>query len=302
MWSAGMASSADAAELRAAALHSKAVNDAKALAAADRAREAGNLSIAVRIYARVGSRYPPNDSTLAARQWLAQLKPEVRQKLSRLDQQLIMGPGVEIDTSPGMDTGNWDQVTSGSRWADTIVSTLDEVRREPKEAVVVMAADTRSDHYIIDIFHDYDRLVSQFGGMPEVGNEITSHVAKLRRQPEYAAILNESTAKELWLRGQKFEHENHLCCAYWAYRGAQGLLPAPSAKLACDRFAELDADAQIVESAKRCRELQQCHKLYARAERLAKVDPAGARSLLREVVKRAPPESEVRRAAEDWLR
>ena len=56
------------------------------------------------------------------------------------------------------------------------------------------------------------------------------------------------------------------------------------AVLASKRFAELAKDPKVVAAAVRCRELQECHRLYARAEHLSKVDMNGARKLFAEVL------------------
>ena len=90
------------------------------------------------------------------------------------------------------------------------------------------------------IFREYDRLIAKYGELPAVGPEIKAHVVKLRHQPEYAAILNEPAAAELWKLGEKYEHDDHVCCAYWTYKKGIGTSPpAPSAVLARDRFADL---------------------------------------------------------------
>ena len=158
-------------------------------------------------------------------------------------------------------------------------------------------ASAGADSRILAIFCEYDRLITQYGELPAVGTEIKAHVAKLRHQPEYAVILNEPAATALWKRGRQYERDDHLCCAYWAYKAAAELLPAPSAVLASNRFADLAKDPQVVAAAESCRELKWCHQAYLRAERLLKVKPESAKEVFAEIVRRAPEDSEVYLAA-----
>ena len=139
---------------------------------------------------------------------------------------------------------------------------------------------------IVAVFRQYDDLVKEYGDLPSVGSQIRAHVAKLRRQPEYAAVLNEVVASSLWDLAQKHERDEQLCCAYWVYKQAAELVPAPSALRAKDRFAELDEDPEVVAAAKKCRELKNCHQAYVRAERLLKVSPEKAKEIFAEIVER----------------
>jgi hypothetical protein len=187
------------------------------------------------------------------------------------------------------------------RWANTVTVNLDKILQEPREDDLLVKNESIGDAHILATFQKLDRLIVDYGDLPEIGSEIKTKVAKLRGKPEYAAVLNESAAKKLWARGQKFEDDDALCCAYWVYRDAKGLLPAPSALRASERFAELAKDPKVVAAAARCRELQECHRLYIRAEHLSKVDVNTARKLFAEVVERAPKDSEVYREAERQL-
>ena len=74
-------------------------------------------------------------------------------------------------------------------------------------------------------------------------------------------------------------------------------MPAPSAVQAGFRFAELAEDPQVVASAQACRELKWCHQAYVRAERLLSGKPEAANEIFAEIVRRAPEDSEVYRAA-----
>jgi hypothetical protein len=56
-------------------------------------------------------------------------------------------------------------------------------------------------------------------------------------------------------------------------------------------------DPEILASAAACREMQECHKIYNRAEKLMQSKPASARELFDEILRRAPPDSEIHRMA-----
>lgn len=70
-------------------------------------------------------------------------------------------------------------------------------------------------------------------------------------------MLNESKARELWEVAQQHEEAEAPCCAFWAYRDAAKLAPAPSAERAGQRLAQMQQDPQIVASAEACRQLQE---------------------------------------------
>ena len=230
-------------------------------------------------------------------------KFQARQKMNELTRELALGPGIQIEpSSPGLayaDSASTE--TTGSRWADSVISNLDKILQEPREAELPVQNESIADAHVLAMFRKFDRLIVEYGDLPEIGSEIKTQVTKLRNKPEYAAVLKESAAKKLWARGQKFEDDDALCCAYWVYKNAKGLLPAPSAVLASKRFAELAKDPEVVAAAERCRELQECHRLYCRAEHLSKVDRDAARKLFVEVLRCAPKDSEVYREAEKQL-
>ena len=59
----------------------------------------------------------------------------------------------------------------------------------------------------------------------------------------------------------------------------------------------MEEDPEIVASAAACRELQECHKIFSRAEKLSKLRQARAKELFAQIVERAPEDSELHRAA-----
>ncbi len=238
---------------------------AKRLAAGDRAHDEGDIRLATMIYIRLGASRPPNASAKAAKDRLAKLAGEARQKIQAVDAALA-GETSLSRVSPG------ESVNSAS-----------PTRLPP---------DT-----ILKAFTDYDEIVSQYGKVPVAGKEITSHVRRQRQKGEYAAVLNESRAKELWELGQQYEKDDERCCAYWAYQEGARLVPAESALRAKERFEEMNKDPQLVQSAKTCRELRRCHEIYRTASMLAEVKPGRAREMYADILRRAPESSEIYRLA-----
>jgi hypothetical protein len=150
-------------------------------------------------------------------------------------------------------------------------------------------------------FQQYEQLARQYARVPVVGDEIAKHVARQRRRPAYAAVLQEARAKALWELARQYEERGHLCCAYLVYEEAARLVPSPSAKLAQERFSRMKEDPQIVASSESCRELQWCHEAYLQAEQLAEANPRRARDVLEQIVRRSPEHSEVHRAARERI-
>jgi hypothetical protein len=250
----GGGQSAQRATAREQSLLRKADSDAKRLAAADEASQRGDVRVAGLIYVRLALTRPPNPTTTAARQKLAQLQTDADKKSQELDLKLTG------DSQPPDD-----------------------------------AAD--SDVRIADVFRRYDELIEKYGALPRVGQQIKGHVAKLRRQPQYAAVLDEPAAAKLWELAGGYERDGHLCCAYWACKQAAQLVPAPSAVLAQQRYAALKQDPKIVASAETCRDLQWCHQAYRQATGLSQLNPQSAKAVFAQIVRRAPADSEVSRAA-----
>jgi len=263
------------------------------------------------IYVRLALRRPPNAATETAKKKLADLQTEARKKLEELDRSLS---GAGADAGQPTDDKPKDSGAAGPKKGSDAAETPDKGPESDEKETPENGAEGASDQpgeqgeasdgadgRIVAIFHQYDRLIMKYGDLPVVGPEIKAHVAKLRHQPEYAVILNEPAATVLWKLGRQYERDNHLCCAYWTYKEAAELLPAPSAVLASDRFAELTKSPQVVASAETCRELKWCHKAYLRAERLLKVRPESAKEIFAQIVNRAPEDSEVYRAARRQL-
>lgn len=255
----------------------KADTDAKRLAAADSILARGDVRVAGLIYARLASTRSPSPSTEAAKQRLNQLQEQAQAKLKNLNRSLTSGGAYAIGRD-NASHGTFDQPVDWHAEASSDI-----------------------DRHVLATFREYEEFVDKYGGLPGVGPKIEAHVAKLRHQPVYAAVLNEPMAKKLWNLGQKHEHDDQLCCAYWVYKEAAELKPAPSASLAANRFAELTQDPRVVESAETCRALKWCHGAYLRAEQLLSARPARAKEVFAEIVARAPEDSEVYRAAKKQI-
>jgi len=256
-----------------AKLWARAGTDAARLARADETRDKGSIALASRLYARLALSRPSTPSTLAAKDRLMQLAADARTKLREIDASLAEGEAV----SPGA------LLAAGIEPPSTD-------RPTPEREAQIAAA-----------FRRYDRLVEDYREVPAVAGELKKHVAKQRRRPELAVVLNEPEAKALWEVGQQHEADDHACCAYWVYLQGAKLVPAPSARLAAERAAEMAKDPKLMASAAACREMQRCHELYNRAVRVVKMNPARAKELFTELVSRAPTDSEVYRAAECYI-
>lgn len=296
----GGQSAQDRALARQQSLLRKADTDAKRLAAADQSLAQGDVRVAGMIYVRLALRRPANPVTETAKQRVAKLRAEARKKLEELDRSLSGGGG-QPATGPkkGSDAAETPGNGAKSDKTETPENGAEGASDQPAEQQDEASAG--ADSRIVAIFRDYDRLIAKYGELPVVGPEIKAHVAKLRHQPEYAVILNEPAATALWKLGRQYERDDHLCCAYWTYKEAAELQPAPSAVLASNRFDELAKKPQVVASAESCRELKWCHQAYLRADRLLKVRPDSAKEIFAEIVRRAPEDSEVYLAAKERM-
>jgi hypothetical protein len=134
---------------------------------------------------------------------------------------------------------------------------------------------------VAEAFAALRRLDRDYSSLPELGRDIRHYMNRMRRRDDVAAVLNEPDAEEFWNLGQQHERAGAMCCAYLTYQEARKLTPAPSALKANERLDTLNADPEIVASAKRCLNLQECHHTFRRAERLIAVRPERAAELFR---------------------
>lgn len=177
---------------------------------------------------------------------------------------------------------------------------LTEINSEGRKRLAEISYDVNKGK-VAESFVALRRLDRDYSSLPEVGREIRNYMNRMRRRNDVAAVLNEPDAEEFWKLGQQHEHMGAMCCAYLTYQEAGKLAPAPSALKASERLDTLSADPEIVVSAERCRKLQQCHQAYQRAERMIVVRPERAIELFREVLDKAPPDTEIHVAARKQL-
>ena len=250
-----------AAESQAESLFRQATAGAERLAAGDRARQEGDVRLAASIYVRLAKSKPPTDASREARDRMIGLAADAREELKKIDASL------ECSDNSSCDSAHSPQ--------------------GPVEPEVIREA-----------FRKYDELAAKFSSVLAAKREVAAHVARQRRNPVYAAVLNEPKAKELWELGQQHEKDSELCCAYWVYQDAARLAPAPSALRAQARFEALKGNPEVVRSAETCREVRWCLNAYQRAGWLGDVNSEKAKQLYAEILRRAPADSGVYRAAQ----
>ncbi|MCU0959951.1 MAG: hypothetical protein MUF48_07575 [Pirellulaceae bacterium] len=245
------------------------LDGAARLEAAERAMANGDVQVASRIFMTVARARPVTAANQQARQRLDELADEGRRKLEQVGTRLTQAAqGLGTDQRLGINAplpATWQQAVTAA-------------------------------------FAEYEQVCEQYDGVPKLRGELRSHVAQQRQRPEFAAVLSEGQAAALMEVAQQHVRDDHACCAYWVYKEAAALVPAPSARQAALEVSRIEADPQLMAAARACRELQQCHQLYKRAESLAQAWPNRAVELLTEVLHRAPPESEVYRAADRRVR
>ncbi len=262
-----------AAKARQMRLWKEAATAAARLAAADRTRQEGDIRVASGIYLSVALKQKATPTGQQAKQRLAELAAEARERCHQIDTRLINleDPHRPIDAPPG------------EHWL-------------PLEPPPSESQDT-----IAEAFRQYSDLADQYELVPVVARELRRHIARQRRRPEYAAALNEPEAKALWEAGQQHERKGEACCAYWVYESSARLVPAPSALKSRDRMAEMKRDPEVVSSAETCKCIRECHKIYLQAERLIELRPLIAKERFAAIVDRAPDDSEVYRLAKQRL-
>ncbi len=224
---------------------------------ADRARDSDNIYLASTIYLRLAITRRDSEHVATAKQRLLDLQQVGKDRIAEIDATLAE-----------------NQSLSASE------RTSDE-----KSKVV------------LDAFDEYRQLAHHFSKVPRVGTEIKTQVIRQRNKPEFASVLNEPEAMDLIAQAKEFEGCDKMCCAVLAYEQAAKIRHAPSAAKAKARLAELNKDPKVVAAAKRCKELQACHKIYLVAEAIRKANPKRATKMFSEVVLRAPNDTEVYREA-----
>lgn len=165
------------------------------------------------------------------------------------------------------------------------------------EAELKKADDLLAKNRIEEAFDKFDYLQWAYEEVPVFNNKIKSHLTKLRHDPRYEPVLKEKPAALLLAEAEKRERDDERCCAYWIYEEAAAYTPAPSAVKAAERFAAMQKDPAIVAEAQECRLLTECEKKFHSAELLEKTLPNQAVTLFKEILEKAPRDSEVHKDA-----
>ena len=177
-----------------------------------------------------------------------------------------------------------------------LMSMADEGRAEMKKADDLLAKGQ-----VIEAIGKLDYLAWAYENVPKFNEEISAHVHKLHRDPQYQAILNEADAASILAEAKKHEAKDELCCAFLVYEEAAKLAPAKSALEAEARLKELKADPKVVADAEECRVIRECARIYHTAELLEKNAPDRAAELFRKIVEQSPRDSEVYKCAREEL-
>jgi len=309
-------------------------SDQARLALADQFRDEGDLRTATKTYVRLVLSRRDNEATAQAKQRIVQLQERAMSELAAIDQKLAAVSSSRSEPAAG------DSSVPNEPAELEVVETDEQLLREfeasrraflddlplelpadpdtiTKESGLNPAPDTQEAvepesaapetirdprwYAIESAFREYENLSRKYAYVPAAGDKIAFHVKKQRQVPEFSEVLNEPEAIALLGMARQHESQNQLCCAYLAYESAVRLVPAPSAVQAGQRLAQLRKDPDVVASAEACSELQWCHKTFRHAETLAEVSPKRARELFSKIVRRAPSDTQVHRAARKRL-
>jgi hypothetical protein len=255
---------AEAVLLREDELRRKLVRNQNLWYIAQQAEQGGDMTVAARVYQRLALSRPRTEVTVSAQQRLNYIQSDAQSKLQALEDQLNLVSG-----------------------RSNVPSALKRVDVDSEQ--------------VIRIFAELDKLALEYAGATSIQNKIQERVDQLRKQKQFAAILQEPVASELWKVGQKHEAQQKLCCAFLAYEQAVYLAPAPSAEQAKARLKQLQADDAVVASAQQCKNLQMCHEKYRRAQVIKTTLPDRARTYFSEILEIAPPDTSIHKAAREQI-
>lgn len=253
------------AAIREDALRARLARNQNLFGLADQAEQTGDIKVAARLYRRISLSRPRTEVTVTAQDRLSKIQGAAQSKLQSLEDQLnaLTGKG-------------------------SVPSAFQTAKIDNQK--------------VIDIFADLDKLALEYAGVDSIENKIQERTEKLRRQKQFAAVLQEPAANELLKSGQRHEEAQQLCCAYLAYEQAAFLLPAPSGEQAKARMAKLEAaNKSIVSDANNCRNLQLCHEKFRRAMSIKTTAPNKARTYFSEIIELAPPDTSVHKAAREQI-
>ena len=191
-------------------------------------------------------------------------------------------------------------LTQKDKNAPAAKAALKEMAKEG-EAEMYQADKLLEEGKIVEGFEKLDYLAWAYEEVPAFNTKIEAHVTKLHHDARYESVLNEKPAADIVAEAQKMEQEGARCCAYWAYEEAAKLVPAPSALKAEERFAAMKKDPEIVAEAEQCKLLQECEKTFHSAKLLEKSLPNQAEAKFKEILGKAPRDSEVYKFSQEEL-
>jgi hypothetical protein len=263
-FSAQASSAARALALREDALRAKFARNANLWNVAQQAEQGGDEKVAARLYQRLALSRPRTEVTTSAQTRLSQIQSAALSKLETLESELNAASG-----------------------RGGVPSALQSTRVDADR--------------VIKVFAELDQLAIEYAGVSSIETKIKERTEALRTKRQFATILQEPVANQLWTLGQKHENEQKRCCAFLVYEQAANLVPAPSAELARARLRQLEADAAIVAEASKCKNLQLCHEKYERAMSIKSSLPDRAREYLSQILEVATPDTSIHKAAREQI-
>jgi hypothetical protein len=262
-----MAAAAQEAARREAALQKRMESDRKIFEIAREYELGGDLPTASRLYRRLALRRPAADTNKSAQERLVHIQEAPFAMLQELESQLQK-------TKPPI----------------TKKSAL--LKSEP------VAVDANE---VTRIFAELDKLQLDYAAVATVESRLEDRIELLRKDPLFAAVLQEPAAAELWKMGQEYEKKQQACCAVQVYEQAASFLPAASAKLARTRLQALTKDPVVARDVERCRVLQLCHEKFREAEKVKGFNPDKAREHLARIIELAPQDTSIHKAAREQI-
>ena len=263
-FSAQAQAAAQALALRESTLRAKLARNATLFNVALQAEQEGDDKLAARLYQRLALSRPRTEVTVSAQGRLSQIQGAALAKLEVLEGELNSASG-----------------RSG------VPSALQSTR-------------VNSDQ-VLKVFGELEKLAVEYAGVSSIESKIKERTESLRKQRQFAAILNEPLANRLWMLGQKHESEQKRCCAFLVYEQAAHLAPAPSAEQAAARLKRMEADTSLVAEARQCKNLQLCHEKYQRAMAIKASLPERAREYFSQILNDATPETSIHKAAREQI-
>jgi len=260
-WANQMQAAANAAAKRAETLRRKAIANQKLWDIAFAAEASGDLQGATQVYRDLALARPATSVTKLAQERLADLQGQADRKFQAIEDQLKQISGIGT-----------------------------ALRRVELD-----------EEMVIHLFGELDSLALEYAGVATVDSRIQSRLNGLRKVPQFAAVLQEPAASDLWKLGQGYEGNQQRCCAVQVYEQAAALAPAPSARLAIARLAILKKDEKVVAEARLCQNLQLCHEKFRHAQAIRASNPGRAREYLAEIIELAPADTSIYLAAREQI-